>query len=318
MKRLKTRAFHVLAASGLALGLLAGCQNTVSFNVLRAAKVNVPGIAGEGRDATVSLGKWNGVDQNASADIAQRIREIVTNAPGGKVKFAEADGIVRIQGELQEYKYEERVSERADQCTRTNSATKKSESYACTHYTRQGTARIRAAMNVLDVNGKTVGSDAFSTTIPMSTTSTDEQPAAIDWETILTELRSQSANQLAGLVVPRPEVVSKRWFKCGDANDLCSAGQVQLKQSNFEQADALFKQAIEKLKTSKEPEATAAAWWALTLTHEFSGDYAGASASLSEAIRLAPANETYAAEFKSIDHERKNAVALQKQGVGVE
>jgi hypothetical protein len=309
-----------LALLSLAITLV-GCQETVSFNVLRAAQVNVRGMTPEGHDPTVSIGEWKGVDASAASDIAQKVRELVTNAPGGVVKFAEAGGVVRLDGNLSEYKYEENVTSKPWKCTKHDDAANKNVEYPCTHFTRAGTARVAVSMNVIDATGKTAGAHTFSPgPVPKETEADDEQPPTIDWESVMGDLRGSAAVELAALVIPTPVAVVKRWFKCGDANEQCKAGLVQLKQGNFEPAQTIFRQAIDTLQHAPklDAEATAAAWWALTLSQEFSGDYAGANASLKEAIKLDPSNETYAAEVSGIQAIKKNAERLGKQGVGAE
>jgi len=320
MKKLGLGAFGFNAGSRslllLAATAVSGCQETVSFNVVRAAKVNVPGMTPEGKDATVAIGAWDGVDASAAGDIAQRIREIITAAPGGVVKFSESNGIVRLDGALREYQHEERVTQEASTCSRYDESTKKSVEYSCTIFKREGSARITASMNVIDATGKTVGADSFAQTVPKSTSATDQQPPAIDWASVLAELRASAAVKLASLVVPTPVQIDKPWFECGDANDHCEAGLVQLRQGNFDTSQHLFREAIDLLSASTSPdaEALAAAWWALTLSQEFSGDYAGATASLNEAIRHDPTNEHYAAEGSSIRDLKDNAEKLHKQG----
>ena len=51
------------------------------------------------------------------------------------------------------------------------------------------------------------------------------------------------------------------------------------------------------------------------LAQEFSGDYAGASASLERAVALDPGNSTYAAEGQSIADMRSNTDRLSRQAV---
>jgi hypothetical protein len=300
--------------AGLAL---LGCHQTVDFNVLRAARVNVRGMTQEGLDPTVSVGEWGGVDASAAADIGQRLRELVTNAPGGVVRFAESDGVVKLDGSLREYRYQEEVTSRSDTCSRYDQASNKSVSYSCTHYTRSGEARINVSMNVVDQTGKTVGADSFIESVPMSTSSTDEAAPAIAWADVMESLRRRAADRLSRLVVPHLVTVEKRWFGCGAANAACKAGLVQLRHGNFDPAQALFRQAVQVLQAAPklDPEALAAAWWAVTLSQEFSGDFQGARASLEQAIRFDPENEFYAAETSQIEDEKSNAERLSRQGV---
>jgi tetratricopeptide (TPR) repeat protein len=189
-------------------------------------------------------------------------------------------------------------------------------------------------MNVVDSSGKTVAAETVPLQKDMSTDKTvplsdipNNDPASnleffaptIDWDGVLREMRVAAAQQLAKSIVPHRVVVSKAWFKCGDANETCSAGLAQLGQSNFDQASQLFKTAIDALEKSpkRDPQAIAAAYWGLTLSQEFSGDYASASATIQKAIQLDPGQAAYSAEVAAIRDEQANASKLQQQGVAV-
>jgi hypothetical protein len=289
------------------------CTETVAFNVLRPAKVNVRGMAGEGKDATVTLGEWQGVDASAAEDIKQRLRELVTNSEGGVVKFAQADGVVRLDGNVAEHSSKEDVTSKQDQCTKSENG--KTVQYACTRYTRTAKAQVRVSMNVVDKGGKTLAADTFSDSIQDQTTATDEQPPPIDRDQMLSALRGGAAQKLATLVVPYRVQVTKNWYKCGDANDACKAALTQLRGGNFAGAIDLLKKAVDQLKAAKEPDgkALAGAWWGLTLAQEFSGDYAGARASLQEAIHANPNEEDFAGEMLSIQKEDSSRKQVTKQ-----
>jgi len=307
---------RVALVAALALGV-SGCGETVSFSVLRAARVNVKGMAGN-KDATVSVGEWGGVDQAAAADVKQRIVELVTNAEGGVVKFSTTRGVVHVDGQVSEHGYTENVTSTQSQCSRYNSQTKKSESYSCTHRKRVGVAHVRIAANVVDESGKVVASDSFSEKAEQGTSATDGDPDSIDGQQLLASLRAQGAAKLAALVVPHRVQVTKKWFKCGDASAQCDAGLLHLRSGNFAPAREQFTKAVDLLRGQAKPdaEAIAAAWWGITLSHEFDGNFAGARVALEEAIKLDPKNETYAGEGRLISEEEQNAQKLGKQGVG--
>jgi len=289
----------------------------VSFDVLRAARVNVRGMAIEGSDATVALGEWGGVNEEAAADIAQRLREIITNAPGQVVQFIESGGVVSLHGTLHEHLWKEQVKSFKETCSRLVDA--KIVKYPCTRRVRSGEAKIRVSMNVIDGKDKTVASDSFEEVVQLQTQAVDADPPGIDWDGELSALRAAAAADLAQMVVPYEVKVAKPWFGCGDADTMCEAGLVQIKHGNFEKAEVQFRKAIDTLKgAGADPKDLAGAWWALTLCQQFSGNYAGAGASLDEAISLDPKNEAYAAELKNIEQERKNARKLSKQGIGDE
>ena len=308
-----------------ALGSI-GCARTVSFSVVRAAKINIPAMAAEkGVPSTVSVEGWtaeNPAWQSQSAEIAQYLREAITNSPGGLVKFSESGGVVTLSGNLVEHSAEEHESEEEKTCT-----DQKNRKYACIDYRRNGKARLRVSMNVIDSSGVTIASE----TVPLEETESTNRffvpkadvlsgttsPGAppIDWEPVFLRMRQKAALQLAQLVVPYPVTVSKPWFKCGAANDLCEAGVLQLQNSNFEEAMSLFNQAKGVLESASDNKALSAVYWALTLTHEFSGEFLEARTTLKEAIRLLPGESVYAAEMKAIDNEEKNAEKLSTQGV---
>ncbi len=300
------------------LGLAAvGCGETVSFSVLRAARVNVKGMAGS-KDATVSVGEWGGADGTAVQDIKQRITELITNAEGGVIKYTTGQGVVHVDGMVAEHDYKERMESTQSQCSRYNSTAHKSESYGCTIHRRTGTAHLRVSANVVDQSGKVVASDSFSEKVERATQAVDGDPAAIDGQEILSGLRAAGAAKLAALVIPHRVMVAKPWFKCGDASSLCAAGLLQLRSGNFGPAKDQFTKAIDALRSKPTPdaEAMAAAWWGIVLAHEFDGNYAGARTALEEAIKLNPKEQAYANEGKLIAEEEKNTQKLANQGVG--
>jgi tetratricopeptide (TPR) repeat protein len=311
--RAALRAFSCCV--GLLTGL-AGCGTTVDFNVLRAARVNVSGLAGEGNDATVSIGRWSGDDGSAVEDFKQRLTELITNAEGGVVTFAMAGGVVQLDGEVSDHAYKEEVTSRREQCSRQNEKTKKTEKYPCTINTRRGTARIRVSMNVVDHAGKVVGSDSFADKVERTTQDTDNDPPPIDGQEMLASLRAAGAAKLAVLVVPHRVVVSKPWFGCGDADDMCDAGLTQLRAGNFGGARSQFERAIDRLRTApqQDGEALAGAWWGIVLASEFGGQYVEAQSALERAIELDPSREAYAEEDRSIRAEAENSSQLAKQG----
>ena len=176
-------------------------------------------------------------------------------------------------------------------------------------------ARIRVSMNVIDEAGKMLAADTFSDSMEEETTATNERPAPIDHDRMLSALRYSAAAHLARMVVPYRVMVSKRWYKCGDANDTCKAALTQLRVGNFEVAINLLTRVVDQLKASPKPDAKAlaAAWWGLTLAHEFSGDYAAARASLQEAIAANPNEATFAREMASIQQEENSRKQVAKQ-----
>jgi hypothetical protein len=312
---MKVQWFGWACAWILMVIMLVGCGEMVQFNVLRPAKVNVKQFAG-GKDATVSVGSWTATDPTAQAaanEIGQYLREAITNAPAGAVKFATSGGAVTLNGTVMEHGFTEHVTEKADTCSRDEG--KQKVDYSCVHRTRSGQAKLRVSMNVIDASGKTVAAESVPLQASQETDATDADPPAIDWEAILLAFRQQAAAKLARNVVPFSVIVAKPWFSCGDANETCKGGLVQLRQGNFEAALALFIQAEEKLKAMPKPDtsAQAAVYWAMTLSKEFSGDYAAADAMLKKAIALNPTEEAYAAEGMSIRQERSNAEKLKGQ-----
>ena len=312
----------------LSLGLVAlGCGETVAFSVLRAARVNVKAVAGD-KEPTVAIGKWSAANaawQSAANEIAQGIREIVTSAPGGVVKFAEAGGAVTLSGALNEHGYSETTRRERQQCSKYDEATKKYANVACVKYTRSGAARLRVSMNVLDGAGKTLAAETVPMSISKETevtvnvgdgdTSTD--PPQIDWDSTLAEMRRAAAAKLAEAVVPYPVVVAKPWFKCGPAENLCRVALGQIRSSDMVGARKTVDLALTQLTAAPapDPKALAAAHWAMALACEFGGDYATAKEHVAKAITFDPAEEAFQQETASIAREQANAKKLSEQGV---
>jgi tetratricopeptide (TPR) repeat protein len=315
--RAKGALSTLVLCAGLA-SLALGCATTVPFSVLRPAKVNLKKLANNG-EPSVSVGKWEAAQNeqgNYASEVGQYLREAITSAEGGVVKFAQADGTVSLEGTLTEHSHKEEVREERSQCTKYEDG--KSIKYPCVIRTRTGIGRVRVSMNVLDHGGKTVSADTQDCERRPSTSATDEQPPSIDWEGVLLECRREVAANLAKNVVPYRIVVTKRWFGCGDADAACKAGLAQLRAGNFDEAALQFENALEMLKKQPKPdaEALAGAHWALTLVNEFAGEYSTAQEHLKEAINLQPENAEFVNERASIEEERRKREELEKQGVG--
>jgi len=302
----------------LAATMTLGCATTVPFSVLRPAKVNLKKLA-HGGEPSVSVGSWEAAapnQNNYASEVGQYLREAITSAEGGVVKFAEANGTVNLQGRLTEHSFKEEVHEERTKCTKYEDG--KTITYPCVQRTRSGIARVRVSMNVLDGGGKTVSADSQDCERRPSTSATDEAPPSIDWDGVLLECRREVAGKLAQNVVPYRIVVTKRWFGCGDADAACDAGLAQLRAGNFDEAAVQFGQALTMLKSAPKPDAKAlaGAHWALTLVNEFGGEYSAAKEHLTQAINLQPDNTDFINERAAIDDEKRKRDELEKQGVG--
>ena len=154
-------------------------------------------------------------------------------------------------------------------------------------------------------------------TAARETDAIDQEPEAIPWADVLLSLGAQAATELAKLVVPHAATVVKRWRKCGEAEDLCRAGLLQLKAGNTDEAKKSFTAAAEKVRRLPKPAPTdeASAWWALALTQEFTGDFAGAWTSVKKAAELDPTESMYVQETASIRNEQASARRLYSQGL---
>lgn len=302
----------------LALMVLVGCGQTVKFNVLRAPSVNVVKLAG-GKTPTVSVGDWtssNPSDRQAAQEIAQYLREAITNAPGGLVRFAQSGGVVTLHGNLLEHSHSDEISETLHKCYKKQG--KQQIAYKCTQYTRNGRARLRVSMNVIDAQGRTVAAETVPVEAVSQTSATDEQPPAIDWRSTMLDMRKEAAKKLAKNVVPYRVTVAKPWFSCGAADKLCDAGLADLRQGLFDAARASFNQALDQLQTAAErdKDAMAAAFWALALTAEFGGDFDKAEELVAKAIELDPDEDAYRLERSSISTEKAHAAQLADHGLG--
>lgn len=291
---------------------VSGCGEQVTFNVLSPAKVNVKKLAGTG-DSTVSVGEWKsdgGHDMQAQ-EIKQYLREAITNAEGGVVKFADSNGVVRLDGTLSEHSYNEEVTRQQQKCTRREGG--KNVDYSCTVITRKGNVRVRASMNAVGRDGNTLSAVTEPCEQTETTSATDAEPQHIDPEPIFLNCRRTIAAAFARNVVPYRVNVTKPWFKCGAANDHCKGALAQLRAGNFDQAKDLLDQG-QKLVAS-DPEALAGVEWGLTLIAEFSSNYADAEDHAKRASQLKPTETAFAAELGAIREREKQNKELEDQGV---
>jgi tetratricopeptide (TPR) repeat protein len=242
------------------------------------------------------------------------LRSTCFNAEGSVVRFAEASGIVRLDGAIQDHSIDEKVESKKDQCQKIQGG--KTVKYACTKYVRTAKARLQVSMNVLDGSGRTLAAETYADGVERKTEGTDQEPPAIDGEAMLSQLRGAAVESFAKMIVPYRVTTTKPWFKCGDLEDKCEAALAQLLGGNFGAAIGLLEQAVDSLRSSGDPEALAAAWWGLTLAHEFSGSYEQARASLNEAIAANPNEKAFPSELASIDEEEESRRQLAKQQSG--
>ncbi len=296
------------------------CQS-VQFKVIRPAKINVVGMTAEGKDATVSIGKWQGHSPHAIDSLIAKITQIILNAPKNIIKLeSQSNGVVVLEGDLSLFKYEDKLSSQVQQCSRYNDKTKKSETYQCTIYTLTGTAKIKVSMKVLDgANGQVLGGDMINESTSLQTMAYDTQPEIIDGNRLLDQLESMAADRLAKLVVPYRDVVSREWLSCGSVSKFCDQAFNALQAENFSSAKEFLFQAIKVLESKQGSDSDfAATWWALALAQEFSGDFSNAKASLEEALKYDAEKDIFIQELASIRREEENAKKLAKQGLSDE
>ncbi len=295
---------------------ISGCQS-VSFNVIRPARINVVGMTPSGRDATVSVGRWQTVSSQGINNLLGKLSQAISDSPRHLVKLdVNRQGIVILEGELNTYDYSQQMTRQSQTCTRYTLGSKKAEKYACTAYSLKGVASIRVIMRVLDSQGHVIGGDSFKNSATGYSSNIDQEPEPIDYMSMLDELENQAVQHLAKLVVPYREKVEKDWLSCGKIDDHCERALKALKSENFEAAQEDLFEGIKKLENDADASKDlAAAWWALALTQEFSGDFNNAKASLKEAIKHNPDEDLFHDEVRSIKKEEDNAKKLAKQGL---
>jgi tetratricopeptide (TPR) repeat protein len=296
--------------------LTSACQS-IQFKVIRPAKINVVGMTPEGKDPSISIGKWEGHAPNAIDSLISKISQLILNSPKNIIKLDQSGrGIVKLDGHLHQFQYEEKLNRENQKCTRYNEKSKKHEQYNCTLYTLVGTARIKASIRVLDQSKQVLGGDTVNEYIKVQNSAYDEQPAAIDGNLLLDQVESIAAEKFAKIVVPYRDTVHKEWFSCGDASKQCDLALKALQSENFSQAKDLLFEAIKMLEEKNGSDSDfAATWWALALSQEFSGDFSNAKASLQEALKYKPTEEVFLQEMSSIKREEENAKKLAKQGL---
>ncbi len=295
---------------------MTACQS-VTFNVIRPARVNVVGMTPSGRDATVSVGRWQTVSSQGINNLLGKISQAISDSPRHLVKLdVSRQGVVILEGELSTYDYSQKMTQQSQTCTRYTLGSKKAEKYACTVYHLSGVASIRVVMRVIDSQGQVIAGDSFKNSAKSSSSNIDQAPDPIDHMSMLDELENQAVQHLAKLVVPYREKVSKEWLSCGQIDNHCERALKALQEENFEAAQEDLFEGIKKLENQTDASKDlAAAWWALALAQEFSGDFNNAKASLKEAIKLNPDEEIFHEEVKSIKKEEDNAKKLAKQGL---
>ena len=312
IEKSRRSATRVFALGLLCAGVASACGQHVTFSVLSPAKVNVRKLAGN-EPATISIGSWQSQPGQAAQarEIAQFLRELVLNAEGGVVQLKDANGVVRLDGELTQHSYHEEIKSFQGTCTRREN--NKQVKYSCTTNTRHGKAEVRASMNVVGRDGTTLAAVTEACVKPETTRATDAKAPEIDPEPLLLSCRQQIAAQFAKAVVPYRIDVTKPWFKCGDAEAQCSGALAQLRAGNFDQAQELLEQAQKVV--ASDSESLAAVHWGLALTAEFSGRYAEAEKEIQSCMQLWPSEAVFAEELSAIRKLEAAESELRAQGV---
>jgi hypothetical protein len=297
----------LLATLSLTSMLAVGCAGSITVTRLAPAEVNLAGVK------RVAITNIDGPDGETLATlVSQRIidskrYELVERAEMNKIvaehrgaldaAFEQNQGVeigkllpaaALIAGRVDESKADDRVTSRADNCTRYQSG--KLVRYPCTRYTRSVKARFVTNMRVFDTNtSKVLVSRRLVAERKKETTATDGDPATVDTDALLDQCRNEVADHFLKMIAPHP-VQEHVDMEVDGALPELKQGNEYLKRGDPGTAVEFFARAVAKADAnpSLKPDVKGRAHYSYGLGKAMVGDYDVALAELHMAQTLKP------------------------------
>ncbi len=316
-----------VVAASLAVG--SGCARTAHFTVVRPAMLNAAQV---GNTMTVGPIVHNGHVQ-AAAEISADLSNRIAHSLNPSIRLVAGGGGVVITASILADDYGEQF-ERSDRtCTRQVENGRngqgivqyRTESYRCTDIRRIGTGVSRVEFAITHgQNGTVLFDQTYENTNRIVTTGIDSpyehrDPDYIDGGLLVHNLRADSTDHFARVILPWQEVVSVDFEDCdGDAR--CRQGFDLVQHGQLEPADGLFTQVIANHQSPvvpvapNEAERVGEAFYNRGVTREYLGHYAQAAADLSRAIQIRPNETSWPHELESVQRMSRDQEALRAQG----
>lgn len=296
----------------LGVMLLAGCQSTVRVRRLKPAEA---GISGRIRVAVKDFGGQDGsafqgrleqaIQSNGFHELVDRsqLQSLLAEQSMSASAMAREDGSVRmgdlliagayVTGDAERRVVENTTSNRR-QCTRYNPNTKKNDTYPCTDYLREGRANYMVNAKIIDVStGKVLGTRSYRKERHETTTATDGQPRAINYDQLVDGLRDEVVNQFMRVLAPYSVEEEVRLVTDGALPQL-EEGNRFASLNQWSEAVQRYGAAVAAVSASSgmyKPETSARAFYALGLGLVMIGEYEQGLGQLKRASSTVPSEE---------------------------
>ncbi len=233
-----------LAIASLALALAAaGCGSSARFQVVRPALLDASPF---GNTFTVSA--FGGRYPDASYEVQRLLQQHITTSLNPSIRLLGQGGGVFVTGEVLAYDYGEQMSRDARTCTRTQRYQDaqgrwqtRNENYACTQYTRTGSARVVVRFVVqIASTGQWVYDQTYEDSDSVVTSATDQEPARIDPRAMLSNLDAGLVAGMARRIKPWEESV---FTDCAGAEG-CDAAFRRVQASDLFGAEQIYTQIL--------------------------------------------------------------------------
>jgi hypothetical protein len=296
----------------LAVTLLVGCSSTVRVRRLKPAEAGISGrirVAVKdfsGQDGTAFQGRLEqAIQSNGFHDLIDRsqLQSLLAEQSMSASALAREDGTVRmgdlliagayVTGDAETRAVENTTSNRR-QCSRFNPNTKKTDTYPCTDYTREGRANYVVNAKIIDVStGKVLGTRNYRKERRASTSATDGQPRAINYDELVDGLRDEVVNEFMRVLAPYSVDEEVRLVTDGALPQL-EEGNKFAALNQWSEAVQRYGAAVAAVSASSgmyKPESAARAFYSLGLGLVMIGEYDQGIGQLKRASSTVPSEE---------------------------
>lgn len=311
---------------------LIGCSTVgVKVPVLRPAEINLKGkkelVIGEisGRQSNkmsahvkqkaVDSGYFKVIDRKHLDEVMAELKlstsDLVDSSSRKKLGKL-MTGSILIMGDILDYTYREKSTKKTQECTKM--VNNKLYKYKCTRYYRKGTAIVRAAFDVIDIEtGETLRSKTLESKQNKSTQATDKRAPKIDRNSLLDTCMQKIASKLMRSIAPWREVVTANFKKNGDL-PMMEVGISYAQAGLWDDALEQFEAAVEVADTNPEisPKVAAQAHWNLGLAYEYTGQFEDAEVCIKKAFAIST-DADYLKELQNIEKLKSDHKKLREQ-----
>lgn len=300
---------------------LVACGSSARFQVTRPALLDASPFGN-----SFSVMPFGGGYPSASIQVQRDLQQRIANSLNPSITLQGQGGGIVIAGEVLANDYGEQLTENRRTCTRSVSyrdssgqQRTRSESYACTTYTRTGTARvmIRFVVQVAST-GQWVYDRTFDDSRSASTSATNQMPGGIDGGGMLADLNARIVADFARVILPWSETVVVRFTGCGGA-DRCGEAIDYVHASQLFEAERIYTEILgpydspDQQVTEEDLDIVSETLYNRGVVRAYSGSYELALQDLQRAIQLRPDHDEWNDMLQEVERTAEEGDRLRQQ-----